>query len=272
VRHRVRSSSLPSFADCARRGASEAFRELIISAGFNLRTREKHVGALVGSGIHAAMNYTLTEKMLRGNLGDVVTAEMHAMQTIDAELMGSAIIWDDTTPNLNVAQRTAQKQIAVLRQTVAPVIEPVAVEEGGAGGLEANYGDILRITGKPDVREIDGIWDYKGGKKRANMAQYGNYSLLARTHGWKVEKLIEAHVPRVPLSRTQPQPELIAHDVAEAERYAASILRRVEIDLREFLRTNDPHAFIANPQSMLCSERFCTAWGTSFCRTHKGAV
>jgi hypothetical protein len=39
-----------------------------------------------------------------------------------------------------------------------------------------------------------------------------------------------------------------------------------EGDPERRIRPGDPWAFQSNPNSVLCGERFCPAWGTDFCR------
>jgi hypothetical protein len=54
--------------------------------------------------------------------------------------------------------------------------------------------------------------------------------------------------------------------VAQCENVAMSLIRKLERDYKEFLETGDPNTFLANPASMLCSEKYCPAWGTGFCQ------
>ena len=64
--------------------------------------------------------------------------------------------------------------------------------------------------------------------------------------------------------------------VAQAETAASNILRHIAGDLETFrngdpvrrILPGDPWAFQANPSSILCSPKYCPAFGTTFC--HEG--
>ncbi|CAO3439801.1 hypothetical protein [Azospirillum argentinense] len=55
------------------------------------------------------------------------------------------------------------------------------------------------------------------------------------------------------------------------------MIRHIQTDLKiwregdpvQGIEPGDPWAFAANPSSKLCSDRFCPAWGTAFCREHQ---
>ena len=75
----------------------------------------------------------------------------------------------------------------------------------------------------------------------------------------------------------QPPAETHLHDVTGAEVAAMAVLRRIDADIRAFrfgdpergVAPGEPWAFLANPMSKLCSDRWCPAWGTSWCREHR---
>jgi len=62
--------------------------------------------------------------------------------------------------------------------------------------------------------------------------------------------------------------------IAPAETAATNIIRHIEGDLRTFregdparrILPGDPWSFVANPASILCSPKYCPAFGTQFCR------
>ncbi|MEI6283433.1 MAG: hypothetical protein WCP82_12085, partial [Alphaproteobacteria bacterium] len=61
------------------------------------------------------------------------------------------------------------------------------------------------------------------------------------------------------------------YPVASCEQAARTVLNRIDIAVQAFKRAGDAWSFIPNPSSMLCADRFCPAWGTDFCKLHKGA-
>ena len=42
-------------------------------------------------------------------------------------------------------------------------------------------------------------------------------------------------------------------------------VRKIVQDVKLFRETQDPWSFVANPNSFLCSDKFCPAFGSKFC-------
>lgn len=248
--------------DCGRRAATKLFWREIHDAGFTLRSLSAGIGAATGTATHAGMGYMLREKMFTGELGNETEQDQRVLESL-SEQVAPGCTYDTTSPNLNTAQAQVLRQVRSYRQHVAPKLEPVAVEHR----FEAETGGII-LSGQPDVA-TDGVHDLKTGKLRANHPQYGSYSLLLRSHGIEVKSIIEDFVPRVAIQKPQPEPQQIVYDVALCENIAVSLIGKLERDYREFLETGNPNAFVANPSSMLCSDRYCGAWGTNFCHFGK---
>jgi hypothetical protein len=134
------------------------------------------------------------------------------------------------------------------------------------------------LSGQSDVvaREPHAIRDLKTGTRGPGTfaAQIGGYALLARTHDIDIAVGRVDYIRRVATTAPQPLPESRAIEVERAETAAASILRHIIGDLDTFRRGDperrflpgDPWAFQANPSSMLCSPKYCSAYGTEFCR------
>jgi len=256
------------FVDCARRWAARTLPATIIDAGFSLRQVGSSVGAAVGTATHTGASYILGEKVDTGELGNQTEADQRALQSLDKALEVGCV-WDDTTSNLNTAQKQVLRQVAIFRRDVAPVLKPVAIEQR----LTARFSDHIQVSGQADICEDDAINDLKTGtQRRANGPQYGTYSMLRRTHGHRVNRLTETYVPRARMTKPQPEPQFHHYPVEAAEQAAHGILRRIERDVVEFRKSGDPWAFMANPTSMLCSAKYCPAHGTTFCRMHKEAI
>ena len=274
----IRPSSLPAWNDCPRRTAARLFPELVTGAGYTLRAVATHVGATVGSGVHAGAATTLKAKMETGDLGPEDVAVETAFAEFDARAEESGVVWDATTDNRNAAQVQIRKMTRAHRKHVAPEIQPVVVEER----LEADVGDGFIISGQLDALAMEPdsrLRDLKTGvTRRANGAQYGSYSMLFRAHGYEVGSIVEDYVKRVRSAEPQPEPESHLLPIDAAEQDAVEAIADVKRSVGEFLaRAADldgppPHtAFRANPASMLCSERYCPAHGSDFCRSHRGA-
>lgn len=262
----IRASSLTGYPDCMRRTAARLFAPEIRAMGYRLRSLPNGIGAATGTACHAAAAFTLRAKLETGGLGRPADASAMAIAALDEEVAGG-VQYDDCSPNLNTAQQQVLRQTAVYRTQVASKIVPLMVETR----LEAKIGSAT-VTGQVDAYVADGLRDLKTGRhRRINGFQYGLYSLLHEAHRHPVQSIVEDFVPRAPLRKPQPPAEQHAYDVAESERAAMAIVRRMTADLRSFRLTADPWSFIANPLSMLCSDKYCPAWGTDFCTVHKDA-
>lgn len=255
----IRPSSLPSYADCPRRTVARSIPALVRDAGFELPQRPGSIGAMIGTATHAAVAYTLTEKMNRGELGNATEAEQRGLEALQEET-ADGVLWDDTSPNKNSAEKQVVRLTTAYRRVVAPNLEPVAVEQR----YEAEFGPFV-VGGTVDTC-TDGVRDLKTGKmQRMNIAQYGCYSLLRRANGEPVANIFEDYVPRVALTKPQPDPVSTPYPVDLAEKIAKSIVIKMARDVTQFQESGNPLEFAANPMSMLCNPKFCPAHGTDFC-------
>ena len=266
MRFIIRASSLPGFQDCARRAAGRVFRPLLSDAGFTLRDTMQHIGASVGTATHAALAHTFGEKIRTGELGNATEDEQVGLESL-ADTMANGVQFDATTPERNTAEKQVLRMYRIFRLTVAPAMNPMAVES--AMQLTTQNGNL--VSGHIDL-SADGIHDYKTGTvRRQNMAQMGCYSILSRANGDAPGAITEHYIQRVPVSEMQPDPVAYAFDRELSERVAAQTILRVEQMAATFQIDGDPQAFPANPMSVLCSQKFCGAWGTEYCREHTGA-
>lgn len=264
----ARCSSLTEVPDCERRWLARHAQELLGAAGFVMREIPGQIGAKIGTATHAGVAHMLAEKIRTGRLGKRTDAEDAAHEALQDEMKDGGT-WDDATPNLSTAEKQVRRMVAVYHVAVAPTVRPVAVEEH----LEAKVTNTLRISGHLDITEEHGletIRDLKTGiHQRPNHPQYGGYSLLRRAHGHKVSRFIEDYVPRGSIERPQRQPVATEYPVATCEQAARAALSRIDTMLQAFAKNGDPWVSLPNPSSMLCSDRFCPAWGTAFCKAHK---
>ena len=163
---------------------------------------------------------------------------------------------------MSVAQQQVIRQTRLYHDKVAPEIKPIAVEEY----LKAEIEDGFVLSGHVDVTEEFDLHDLKTGKnQRANQAQYGAYALLRRSHGGNANKLVEDYIRRVSVRSVQPDPEHVIYDGARAERQAMATVKKIITDVKLFRETKDPWSFVANPNSFLCGDKWCPAFGTKFC-------
>ena len=279
----IRASSLTYWPDCERRGAARLFKHIIEARGFFLRTTPVHIGAPIGSATHAGAAYGLQAKIDTGELAPLSQAVDLAMSSLDKEIAKYADIdWPPRdAANVDQAQKQTRRMLAMVHMKVSPFIKPAAVEDR----LTADIGDGFILSGQRDIYGVEiatanenyyrpnnqGFWKIKdlktGAKSGPHMPQTGAYGILGRSHGYQVDGADIIQIPRVPLSKTQPDPIIISIPIESAERAAESTYKRVKSTLIEFMETGDPHVFLANPTSIMCSDR-CPAWGTPFCREH----
>lgn len=271
----IRPSSLPGAADCGRRFAAHTLTVEVEAAGYELQPkRPLHIGAAVGSGVHAAAAFMLTEKMERDSLGSESEAVDRAIAEFTDRAAEEGLTFDDVTGNVATAERQMQRMTRSYRTHLAPALQPLLVEHR----LEVDVGDNTRLSGQGDVLtrgQDGGIHDTKSGKaRRANGAQYGAYALIFQTHGFHVETITEDFVPRMRLSAEQPPPRSTSIAIEAATEQAVAVIEDIKRSVAEFERRlrggeGAPHAaFRANPASALCSPQFCRAHGTRFCRAH----
>jgi hypothetical protein len=272
----IRASSLPSYTDCPRRWAARTLSREVIEAGYAInQAQPASVGASVGTATHSGAAHIMGLKMQTGELGNQTEAEQLALEQFGESVHGG-VLWDEATPNMNDAQKQVVRMVKVFRNTIAVKAEPVAVERR----LEANVGGGFLLSGQSDLQTIEPgrIRDLKTGRfPRSHYAQLGAYSLLARTaHPEQVTKEVCVDfIQRVPVSKPQPETATEFYDQVVAEQAATSTISRIKSDVDEFRRrlidgdAPPEHAFLANPASMLCSKKWCPAFGSDFCREHK---
>ena len=261
----IRPSSGPSYCDCALRTIAKTYPFLLREAGYEPRQLPSSVGAAVGSGVHRAGEYSLKLKMQTGHdIGTDDDAVDAAIAEFD-DRIEEGVIWDDTTPTRDAAQKQIDVMSKLYRSRIVPKLDPVMIEER----IELEYAPGYIISGQPDV-VTSGLRDTKTGViRRANGVQYGNYCALLKSRRVPVASITEDYIRRVPLSKTQPEPESHAYDVNTCILAAKATNDRIVNDINRFIRTGDLNTFIANPASMMCSDKYCPAHGTDICKLHK---
>lgn len=263
----IRPSTTSRWTDCARRQAAQAYPEIVIAAGYTLRQMPSHIGAIVGTSVHAGGAQLQKAKRLSGTISPVQasTASEFAVHTFTEELDKAGVSWDDTTPNRNDAHKQIIRMTEVYREDVVSKVTPLEVEQRFEAMLPG--GDVT-ISGQMDNIALfpQGPRDTKTGVRSAwNLPQYGCYSLLSRTHGFNVEQITEDFVQRVSPKRAQPRAVERVFDRLQCEQAAAAIVGLIQHQMNAFAETGSPWSFPANPNSMLCSDRFCPAFGTEWC-------
>lgn len=275
----IRCSSTNNWPDCNRRAAADILTREIEGAGYKLHHPAPSAAAHVGSGVHAASGQMLAEKAASGtwNRTAAIDAGIEALHK-RAEEEGAS--WDaPDVDSMNTAEAQVRRMSIAYETYIAPVVEPITVEQR----LEADLGGGFILSGQSDntAREPNAIRDTKtGAALRYYVPQIGGYGRLQRAHAKQADKGIIDFVPRSRLNKPQLVPVSVSVDIARAEavneRIVSEMIRSITLfregsdEMR--LPAGDARAFIANPSSMLCSPKFCRAWGSQFCLEHKGAT
>jgi hypothetical protein len=271
----VRCSALSSYPDCPRRGAARLFQDEIEAAGYALRRTGSGIGASIGTSVHAGAAMTLTEKMLTGRLAPLDAVTDCAVEAFRTET-AAGVAYDAETTSAHDAEQQIVKMVRAYQAVIAPAIEPITVEEQ----LEAETDFGIILTGKSDLlaRDDGGLRDLKTGKRQSHhRPQIGGYSLLIQANGLPVTSAHVDFIQRVPVKKPQPEPVTDDYDLAGSEKAALSVLRHIAADIDAFrngseelgIEPGDAWAFTANPSSMLCSDKYCAAYGTDFCHEHR---
>lgn len=255
---------LPSYADCARRAAAKQYPKDIESAGFELRELEPSVGAAFGTSVHSAAAMLLQAKKDRGEVGSEEDATAFAISEFTENTREGAV-WDDTTPNANTAHFQIRRVVGSYAD-LARRVEPALIEHP----MRADAGDDFELTGTLDlVTRPRELRDLKSGAlARPYQAQLGAYSLLLKSNKVIVSKTLIDWLPRAPKTKPQPDVETQGYEVDTCERAAFASVKAIKRDVIEFRRTGDAFAFQANPMSLMCSDKFCPAHSTPFCKMH----
>lgn len=279
----IRASSTSGWPDCNRRGAAGVFATIIRGMGYELRKRPAHIGALVGSGTHEGARVVLEEKAKSGSLPPLSVIGDAAVTTLRKRAEDEGMMLDDETPSLNHAERQVVRMSEAYMRHTAPSVNPVLVETRLEARIPFTRNPMV-LSGQADAVAIEpnGPRDLKTGKRLGtHRPQIGSYGLLSRTHKVIADKVMDRayvdFVPRVPLTKPQEMPRSFLYDLATCEQAAIGVIKHMDQCLTTFIEGDeerailpgDPWAFTANPNSTLCSEKFCSAWGTEFCTEHR---
>ena len=274
----IRPSSLTTAADCLRRFAAHQLTDRVAAAGYVINNpRPIHIGAAVGSSVHAAAAYTMLRKRSDGTLGSDAEAADAAQAEFD-QRVEYGVSWDQVTDDLSTARKQIGRMTTAYRRNIAPRAAPVLVEDRLTADLGDGWtmsGQVDQMTGDPDAV----LQDLKTGTlQRSNAVQYVAYGWIVKAHGYALRGIEEQFLKRVSLKKEQPPPLAIPIDMASHEADTWELIREIKMAADEFDRRvanpngpPAPQAFRPNPASSLCSAKFCRAWGTQFCTAHRKA-
>lgn len=270
----IRCSMLPAWDDCARRTGGRQFAALLEKRGHRMRDLLPSVGSAIGTAVHRGAAHLLIARVASAQ----EPSEHECMEAAEASLVDAlkpGAVWDATTPNMQTALAQLHRMLGVYLPWLHGVT-PLVVEER----LRAGVTDGWELSGHCDLlTATHHLDDLKTGNiPRSYGAQLGGYILDLEANGYTPRKASMTYVARVRLrskggsAKAQPGPVRTEYDILEAKRSAWTAIRDIVRSVNAFERTGDPHELRANPMSLMCSPKYCAAWGTQFCRQHRGAT
>ena len=257
----IRASTLSGYTDCPRRGAVKLFWKLIRGAGYEFPETPHGVGAAVGTGVHAGAAHMLYAK--RDHLPPVPVKELHeiGIEAYRGEVR-DGVMFDETTGNHNRAEKQVKILVEVYQSEILPIVIPGDIE----ASLSSRVSTSVEVTGHPDNMCGTEINDLKTGRSPdGHYAQLGGYSLLAQGNGRpRPDRLVIHWLPRK--YKDMPVPKIRVYDVALCEQLAKSTVKYIAGQLEAFLKSGNPESFPVNPMSTLCSDKYCPACGSKWCK------
>ena len=216
--------------------------------------------------MHAGIGYMADEYIENGEWGDFETAYEISVDTFREKIIDGAI-WDNTTTCQNEAEKQLKIQLSSFEVEVRPIITPRYCEEP----FRCMIGSEIEFTGTTDMYTADGcLDDWKGGSRsRPYQAQLGGYATLGMSNKkfGMPQKCRQWFFPRTSLKKGYPGANKIEYDVKFCIKSAAYTLKQIITDVNKFIETQDCWSFPANPMSQICSDKYCPAWGTTFCKS-----
>lgn len=256
----VHPSSLSNYQDCARRAAVKLFRDKVEIIGKPRRTAPT-VGSVVGNAVHAGCAAMLEQTRVGEEPGLDAAVEL-GWKMFDVESQ-DGVETDPTTRDRVQARIQIKRMIEVFAHQVAPYHRFDLIEEEFLVWIDGDF----YLSGKPDAVTTYGvIHDHKTGVKLgAYWPQLGGYSVILRTQDIEVTGVQVNFIKRVKYDRAQPDVENPPYNIIHCEDAYYDTVERLMRDYEMFGKTNSISAFPANPNSFMCSKKYCEAHSTPLC-------
>lgn len=262
---KIRASMLPSANDCMKRAIGQQYRSELKNMGYILKEKNHNIGGIIGTSLHVGSQHTIIEYLKHGNYAKTSDCIEVGINKLKSESQ-KGIQWDNTTYNLNEAEKQLSLMVNSYCLQIAPKIKPSVIPENS---LKAIISGEVEFTGTTDIETVENdIRDIKGGIiKKPFQAQQGGYSILKRmAKKENIRKLIIDYIPRVSLRKNYPGATSIEYNVDTCEAIAMSTIFMINKIMRKFMECQNPFIIPCNPMSMLCSDKYCPCLGTDFCK------
>ncbi len=183
---KIRSSSLPDFQDCNRRGFYRIFRSII---DIVTDRQGNKIWSSIGTATHQSVAYTLRKRLKEEEprLNDAVEVAIININESYREDME----FDDDTRNINEAHKQLKSIVGTYYRDILPTVNHPAMVESE---LTGKIGDVV-LVGHPDLVDRSNVADdaeltvkdLKVGKGGYHYhSQLGAYAILVEATGKKV--------------------------------------------------------------------------------------
>lgn len=258
----LHASSLPTHADCARRWASSnvpSIKKMLQGDG----TAQQNIGAVIGTISHEAAARMLKQKFDIGVTPDWQNPLALALQEYYKQIQ-LPTRWDDITREPSAGALQVENLIKEFVVSYLPYAVPAVVEEP----MSVRINDQIIFVGRPDIILARNVLDdFKFGTRlQGYQAQFGGYiKLFLELTGEVIDKCAAVHFKRVGASKPQPEMERVEYSPEACYQAAQCEIRNIVSELRTFDDTKNIWAFPTNPNSKLCTQTACRAFGTPAC-------
>lgn len=262
----LRVSSLASWHDCSRRSAARTFRKRLEADGYEFIRTANSVGGCIGTGVHSGMAYALNQKIAGHEikLDDMIEAGVESF----GKETDNGVDYDATTDTPNTADKQIEAMCKVFYHYILPKIQPIEVEVRMEAVIDENF----TLSGQPDVLEAGAVRDLKTGRSGETYhTQLGGYILLAKANKKPVniQTGVVDWLPRARLSKPQPEPVELRYSADLCTNEAKAVIKDVQRQYSGYDETENPAAFPCNTSSILCTPKYCPAYGTDWCAVSK---
>lgn len=298
----IRASSLPNGMDCELRWAVENVPELKTAAMLEKPPTQKPpkiIALPFGSSAHFGGALMLEEKRDTGRFRFKAAVES-AQEMLLEEIDRHSIKWDDFARNSRDACEQLERVLAELAQSYVSVVNPILIEQElkldwsaewecacgtwvldeepacrcGRERISLSRTRKVILSGHLDCMD-DLLWidDFKfGAKGGAYMAQGGAYLWLVQSNypELSLQGFRQLHIKR---TKTREVPlKTIKYSFDGCVNAAKYSIDRLARQRWEYEETKNPWVFIPNANSKYCTQKTCSAWGTSVCDQWIGEI
>jgi len=264
---KIRSSILSSWNDCPRRNALKLMRDVIDEAGFQINYEPKVVKIYnaFGKSIHKGSQRIVENKISNQTISLEDTQDV-CIEKLREEV-SDGVEWDDISPNMNNTEKQVLRTSKMYFMTIVPLLEPIETEKYYEAKIDENY----LLTGHLDILCEKSLRDTKTGKSAyGHKAQLGGYAILRLSNSdMKPEALFIDHLRRTSMKKNLELPTIVEYKgdtVKNCIDDAHFIINQIISQTNMFLDTCEPRCYPANTMSFICSEKYCPAYNTDWCK------